>query len=84
MRTCWWLRLSRLRGAILLYDIENPARLQLIRRYETPNSINGEHSGQVTRVDGRLCEFLSINPRGGERVKLVFVDITDPRAPVDP
>lgn len=64
MRTCWWLRLSRLRGAIMLYDIENPARPQLIPRYETHNTINGEHTAQVTRLDGRLYAFLSINPRG--------------------
>jgi hypothetical protein len=71
------------RGAIVLYDIGNPARPQLIRRYETPNTINGVHTAQVTRVDGRLYAFLSVNPRGGESAKLVIVDITDPRAPVE-
>ncbi len=71
------------RGAIVLYDITAPARPVLIGRYETPNTANGVHTAQVSRVDGRLYAFLCINPRGADPAKLVIVDITDPRAPVE-
>jgi hypothetical protein len=71
------------RGAIVLYDLTNPARPQFIGRYETPNTSNGVHTAQVTRVAGRLYAFLAIDPRGSEVAKLVIVDITDPRAPVE-
>ncbi len=71
------------RGAIVLYDVATPARPALIGRYETPNTANGVHTAQVSRVDGRLYAFLCIDPRGSDPAKLVIVDITDPRAPVE-
>ncbi len=70
-------------GAIVLYDLANPARPEFIGRYETPNTVNGVHTAQVARVDGRLYAFLCIDPRGTERAQLVVVDITNPRAPVE-
>lgn len=70
-------------GAIAIYDLTDAAHPQFIRRYETPNTVNGVHTAQVTRVGGRLYAFLCIDPRNGERAKLVIVDITDPRAPVE-
>jgi hypothetical protein len=71
------------RGAIVLYDVTAPTRPVLIGRYETPNTANGVHTAQVSRVDGRLYAFLCIDPRGGDPAKLVIVDITDPRARVE-
>jgi hypothetical protein len=71
------------RGAIVLYDLANPTRPALIGRYETPNTVNGVHTAQVSRVNGRLYAFLCIDPRGNDPAKLVIVDITDPRAPVE-
>lgn len=71
------------RGAIVLYDLANPAKPTLIGRYETPNTSNGVHTAQVSRVGGRLYAFLCIDPRGAEPAKLVIVDITNPRAPVE-
>jgi hypothetical protein len=71
------------RGAIVLYDLADPRRPVLIGRYETPNTVNGVHTAQVTRVGGRLYAFLCIDPRASEPAKLVIVDITDPRAPVE-
>jgi hypothetical protein len=71
------------RGAIVLYDITTPTRPVLIGRHETPNTMNGVHTAQVSRVDGRLYAFLCIDPRGSDPAKLVIVDITDPRAPVE-
>jgi hypothetical protein len=71
------------RGAIVLYDIADPVKPVLIGRYETPNTVNGVHTAQVSRVNGRLYAFLCIDPRGSEVAKLVIVDISDPRAPVE-
>ena len=68
-------------GAIVLYDITDAAHPRLITRYETPNTINGVHTAQVSAVNGRLYAFLSIDPRGPERAKLVIVDITAPASP---
>ncbi len=70
-------------GAIVLYDIVDGAHPVFIGRYETPNTINGVHTAQVSRVDGKLYAFLCIDPRGSEPAKLVIVDISDPRAPVE-
>lgn len=70
-------------GAIAIYDLTNPAHPVFIRRYETPNTANGVHTAQVSRVSGRLFAFLCIDPRGADRARLVVVDITDPRAPVE-
>jgi hypothetical protein len=71
----------RPRGAIVLYDITAPTRPVLIGRYETPNTVNGVHTAQVSRVGGRLYAFLSIDPASPSPARLVIVDITDPRAP---
>lgn len=71
------------RGAIVLYDATNPVKLQLLGRYETANTANGVHTAQVSSVNGRLYAFLCIDPRSSDLAKLVIVDITDPRAPVE-
>lgn len=71
------------RGAIVLYDLADASRPLFLLRYETPNTANGVHTAQVSRVAGRLYAFLAINPRGADPAKLVIVDITDPRAPVE-
>ena len=71
------------RGAIIIADIADPAHPQFVSRYETANTQNGVHTAQVSRVGGRLYAFLAIDPRGSDVAKLVIVDITDPRAPVE-
>jgi hypothetical protein len=71
------------RGAIVMYDVSDPIRPQLIGRYETPNTQNGVHTAQVSRVDGRLYAFLCIDPVGSAPARLVIVDITNPRAPTE-
>lgn len=71
------------RGAIIICDIADPAHPQVITRYETVNTQNGVHTAQVSRVGGRLYAFLAIDPRGTDAAKLVIVDITDPRTPVE-
>lgn len=71
------------RGAIVLYDLADAAHPKFISRHESPNTANGVHTAQVSRVGGRLYAFLCIDPRGSDPAKLVIVDITDPRAPVE-
>jgi hypothetical protein len=70
-------------GSIVLYDLTNPVKPQLITRYLTPNTANGVHTAQVSRVDGKLYAFLCIDPRNSEPAKLVIVDISNPREPVE-
>lgn len=70
------------RGAVLLFDLSNPARPVLLTRYETPATANGVHTAQVTRVDGRLLAFLCIDPRGTDPSRLVIADLSAPAAPV--
>ena len=71
------------RGALILCDISDPAHPQFLSRYETANTQNGVHTAQVSRVAGRLYAFLAIDPRAADPAKLVIIDITDPRAPVE-
>jgi hypothetical protein len=70
-------------GSIVMYDLTNPVKPAFLGRYQTPNTVNGVHTAQVSRVAGRLYAFLCIDPRGPEAAKLVIVDITDPLAPVE-
>lgn len=67
-------------GSIMIYDLADPIKPQLITRYNTPRTDPGVHTAEVQRVNGRLYAFLSV-PRTPAR--LVIVDITDPRAPVE-
>lgn len=70
-------------GAIVFCDLVDPAHPQFVSRYESASTQNGVHTAQVSRVNGRLYAFLAIDPRGSDVAKLVIVDITDPRAPVE-
>jgi hypothetical protein len=67
-------------GSIMIYDLADPIKPQLISRYNTPRTDPGVHTAEVQRVNGRLYAFLSV-PRTPAR--LVIVDITDPGAPVE-
>ena len=69
-------------GSIAIYDLADPIKPQLLSRYNSPNTNPGVHTAAVQRVNGRLYAFLSVNP-GGSPARLVIVDITDPRAPVE-
>jgi hypothetical protein len=66
-------------GSIMIYDLADPVSPQLITRYATASTQPGVHTAEVQRVNGRLYAFLSIDPPA----RLVIVDITDPRAPVE-
>jgi hypothetical protein len=66
-------------GSIMIYDLADPVKPQLITRYNTPRTDPGVHTAEVQRVNGRLYAFLSVDPPA----RLVIVDITDPATPVE-
>ena len=66
-------------GSIMIYDLADPVKPQLITRYNTPRTNPGVHTAEVQRVNGRLYAFLSVDPPA----RLVIVDITDPATPVE-
>ena len=67
-------------GSIMIYDLADPIKPQLITRYTTPRTDPGVHTAEVQRVNGRLYAFLSITRIPA---RLVIVDITVPSAPVE-
>jgi len=70
-------------GSIAIYDLANPIKPQLLTRYTSANTNPGVHTAEVQRVNGRLYAFLSIDPGPSSAARLVIVDITNPRAPVE-
>jgi hypothetical protein len=68
-------------GSIVIYNLANPTKPQLISRYTSTLTDPGVHTAEVQRVDGRLYAFLCVDPRGGTPARLVIVDITDPQTP---
>jgi hypothetical protein len=68
-------------GSIVIYDRADPARPQLLSQFTSSSTHPGVHTVKLGRVNGRHYAFLSVNP-GAQAARLVIVDITDPRAPV--
>jgi hypothetical protein len=68
-------------GSIMIYNLADPTKPQLISRYTTPLTDPGVHTAEVQRVDGKLYAFLCIDPASGTPARLVIVDITNPAAP---
>jgi hypothetical protein len=68
-------------GSIMLYSLTDPRKPQLITRYSTALTAPGVHTADVTRVNGRLYAFLSIDNSSSASARLVIVDITDPANP---
>jgi hypothetical protein len=69
-------------GAIMIYDLTNPARPDSLARFRSANTQQGVHTVKLGRVNGRHYAFLSIDP-GQRPAHLTIVDITNPRAPVE-
>jgi hypothetical protein len=69
---------ERANGSIVLYDLADPRRPVLIKRHQTPATIDGVHTAEVARVDGTLYAFLSVDPPNS---RLVIVDLSDPANP---
>jgi hypothetical protein len=72
---------ERTPGSIMIYDLTNPVKPQLITRYSTSLTFPGVHTAEVQRVNGVLYAFLSIDPASGAPARLVIVDLSDPSAP---
>lgn len=68
-------------GSIVIYDLGNPRKPVFLSRFTNSDTDPGVHTAEVQVVNGRLYAFLSIDPRGTTRARLVIVDITDPSAP---
>jgi hypothetical protein len=68
-------------GSIMIYNLANPVKPQLISRYTTALTDPGVHTAQVQRVNGKLYAFLCIDPGGGTAARLVIVDLSNPAAP---
>ena len=69
-------------GSIVIYDLQNPRKPELVSRFSDSEIANGVHTAEVQEVGGRQYAFLSIDPRGAERARLVIVDISTPSSPV--
>jgi hypothetical protein len=69
-------------GSIMIYDLADPRKPQLISRYTSANTNAGVHTAEVQRVNGKLYAFLSVDP-GEAPARLVIVDITNPATPVE-
>jgi hypothetical protein len=65
-------------GSIVVFDLTNPAKPCEISRYSSPTTLPGVHTAQVSRVNGRLYAFLSVDPSPAQ---LVIVDLGDPANP---
>jgi hypothetical protein len=68
-------------GSIMIYDLTNPVKPQLITRYSTDLTNPGVHTAEVQRVNGVLYAFLSVDPSGASPARLVIVDLSNPSAP---
>ena len=69
-------------GSIVIYDLQNPRKPVFVSRFSDNEIGNGVHTAEIQEVGGKLYAFLSIDPRGAERARLVIVDITTPSSPV--
>jgi len=70
-------------GSIVIYDLANPLKPQLVSRFTSANTAPGVHTAEVQRVNGKNYAFLCIDPGGGQPAKLVIVDLSDPATPVE-
>src|SRR5205823_13827547 len=65
-------------GSLVVFSLADPANPTLIARYSTPDLVNGVHTAQISRVNGKLYAFCSIDPRGTAKARLTIVDLSDP------
>lgn len=67
-------------GSLLIYSLANPRAPVLLSRMTTGIAL-GVHTAEISRVNGKLYGFLSIDPGNGVAAQLVIVDLSDPTAP---
>jgi hypothetical protein len=70
-------------GSIAIYSLSDPTKPQLLTRYSSQSTQPGVHTAEVSRVNGKLYAFLSIDPSGGIPARLVILDLSAPSAPVE-
>jgi LVIVD repeat-containing protein len=70
-------------GSIVVYDLSDPFKPQLVSRFTNANTAPGVHTAEVQRVNGKEYAFLCIDPGGGQLAKLVIVDLSNPAVPVE-
>ncbi|HXV17418.1 MAG TPA: hypothetical protein VD758_11605 [Gemmatimonadaceae bacterium] len=68
-------------GSLVIYDIQDPRKPVQVSRFQNADVLNGVHTAEVQRVNGTLYAFLSIDPRGTEKARLVILDLSNPAAP---
>jgi hypothetical protein len=69
-------------GSLVIYDIQDPRKPVQVSRFQNADIINGVHTAEVQPVNGKVYAFLSIDPRGAEKARLVTLDLSNPAAPV--
>jgi hypothetical protein len=70
-------------GSIVIYDLADPARPQLVSRFTSVNTSPGVHTSEVQRVNGKLYAFLCVDPGKDLPARLVIVDISNASEPVE-
>lgn len=68
-------------GSLVIYDVTSPRSPVLVTRFQHALIANGVHTSEVQQVNGRTYAFLCIDPRNGEKARLVIADITNPASP---
>lgn len=68
-------------GTIVIYDLQNPRAPSIITRFQNADIQNGVHTAEVQSVNGKLYGFLSIDPRGTDKARLVIVDLSNIASP---
>ena len=70
-------------GSIVIYDLADPRRPELLARFSSANTRPGVHTAAVARVNGTQHAFLSVDPASNFPARLVIVDLSNPRSPVE-
>lgn len=69
-------------GSIVVFSLADPRRPVQISRFSSANTRPGVHTAEVSRVNGKLYAFLSVDPGGSTSpARLVVVDLGDPANP---
>jgi LVIVD repeat-containing protein len=70
-------------GSVVVYNIANPLKPQLVSRFSNSNTMPGVHTATAAVVNGKLYAFLCVDPSGDQAARLVIVDLSNPAAPTE-
>ncbi|MEP6491044.1 MAG: hypothetical protein ABJF01_00110 [bacterium] len=68
-------------GSIGIFDLADPRHPVLLTRFTNDQTMPGIHTVKLGRVNGKLYGFLSVDPVGDVKARLVIVDLSTPSAP---